>query len=305
MNNTPQEELTGIPSDANKRGFSGVWIPAEIWLDDNLPGLAKMLYAEIASFEKGCWKRSDELREPLGVSQEKFQKLCRQLKDGGYITERRMFGRIVRKTTLAFCSSTGKSHQKENPADEQPEKPADEQAESPAVQKEYTKNKERIHINAPSAIDDSSKEYGRADINELIRTWSEQVHDIQGDKTQRRYAYNLIRKYGAEGAQELVERVAAMKRKNDRFAPNIAKLSDLMGKYSKLDKLEAWEQRQQAESKPNEPQYTPPPAYFRTPDLSDYGDAWREVPDEEHDRISQQIKDARAKMPFFNKGGKK
>ena len=131
------------------------------------------------------------------------------------------------------------------------------------------------------------------------------IHDIQGDKTQRRYAYNLIRKYGAEGAQELVERVAAMKRKNDRFAPNIAKLSDLMGKYSKLDKLEAWEQRQQAESKPNEPQYTPPPAYFRTPDLSDYGDAWREVPDEEHARISQQIKDARAKMPFFNKGGKK
>ena len=145
----------------------------------------------------------------------------------------------------------------------------------------------------------------KADINELIRNWSEQIHDIQGDKTQRRYAYNLIRKYGAEGAQELVERVAAMKRKNDRFAPNIAKLSDLMGKYSKLDKLEAWEQRQQAESRPNEPQYTPPPAYFRTPDLSDYGDAWREVPDEEHERISQQIKDARAKMPFFNKGGKK
>ena len=96
-----------------------------------------------------------------------------------------------------------------------------------------------------------------------------------------------------------------MRSKNDRFAPNIAKLSDLMGKYSKLDKLEAWEQRQEAESKPNEPQYTPPPAYFRTPDLSDYGDAWQEVPDEEHARISQQIKDARARMPFFNKGGKK
>jgi hypothetical protein len=49
------EQLNGIPADANERKFIGIWIPAEIWLDPNLTGLAKMLYAEIASFgDRGC-----------------------------------------------------------------------------------------------------------------------------------------------------------------------------------------------------------------------------------------------------------
>lgn len=292
MNNTPQEQ----------EQIKFLVMPFDILAIKELNMTDKFVLARIAGF-RTFFEASQSTADFLGLTKLQVDRAKRKLSALGYIEELADTGRgkvyrcadvysildkmdDARKVTSDI---TSKSHQ--------------------VRRKSHTENKienkvENI-INAPSADDDSSKEYGRADINELIRTWSEQVHDIQGDKTQRRYAYNLIRKYGAEGAQELVERVAAMKRKNDRFAPNIAKLSDLMGKYSKLDKLEAWEQRQQAESKPNEPQYTPPPAYFRTPDLSDYGDAWREVPDEEHERISQQIKEARARMPFFNKGGKK
>lgn len=292
MNNTPQEQ----------EQIKFLVMPFDILAIKELNMTDKFVLARIAGF-RTFFEASQSTADFLGLTKLQVDRAKRKLSALGYIEELADTGRgkvyrcadvysildkmdDARKVTSDI---TSKSHQ--------------------VRRKSHTENKienkvENI-INAPSADDDSSKEYGRADINELIRNWSEQVHDIQGDKTQRRYAYNLIRKYGAEGAQELVERVAAMKRKNDRFAPNIAKLSDLMGKYSKLDKLEAWEQRQQAESKPNEPQYTPPPAYFRTPDLSDYGDAWREVPDEEHARISQQIKDARARMPFFNKGGKK
>lgn len=292
MNNTPQEQ----------EQIKFLVMPFDILAIKELNMTDKFVLARIAGF-RTFFEASQSTADFLGLTKLQVDRAKRKLSALGYIEELADTGRgkvyrcadvysildkmdDARKVTSDI---TSKSHQ--------------------VRRKSHTENKienkvENI-INAPSADDDSSKEYGRADINELIRNWSEQVHDIQGDKTQRRYAYNLIRKYGAEGAQELVERVAAMKRKNDRFAPNIAKLSDLMGKYSKLDKLEAWEQRQQAESKPNEPQYTPPPAYFRTPDLSDYGDAWREVPDEEHERISQQIKEARARMPFFNKGGKK
>ena len=292
MNNTPQEQ----------EQIKFLVMPFDILAIKELNMTDKFVLARIAGF-RTFFEASQSTADFLGLTKLQVDRAKRKLSALGYIEELADTGRgkvyrcadvysildkmdDARKVTSDI---TSKSHQ--------------------VRRKSHTENKienkvENI-INAPSADDDSSKEYGRADINELIRNWSEQVHDIQGDKTQRRYAYNLIRKYGAEGAQELVERVAAMKRKNDRFAPNIAKLSDLMGKYSKLDKLEAWEQRQQAESKPNEPQYTPPPAYFRTPDLSDYGDAWREVPDEEHARIRQQIKDARARMPFFNKGGKK
>lgn len=292
MNNTPQEQ----------EQIKFLVMPFDILAIKELNMTDKFVLARIAGFRK-FFEASQTTADFLGLTKLQVERAKRKLSALGYIEELADTGRgkvyrcadvysILDKVDGArkvTSDVTSKSHQVRRKSNIE----------------NKVENKDENIINAPSADDDSSKEYGRADINELIRNWSEQVHDIQGDKTQRRYAYNLIRKYGAEGAQELVERVSAMKRKNDRFAPNIAKLSDLMGKYSKLDKLEAWEQRQQAESKPNEPQYTPPPAYFRTPDLSDYGDAWQEVPDEEFERVSQQIKDARAKMPFFNKGGKK
>lgn len=291
MNNTPQEQ----------EQIKFLVMPFDILAIKELNMTDKFVLARIAGF-RTFFEASQSTADFLGLTKLQVDRAKRKLSALGYIEELADTGRgkvyrcadvysILDKVDYArkvTSDVTSKSHQ----------------VRRKSHTENKVENKDENIINAPSA-DDSSKEYGRADINELIRNWSEQVHDIQGDKTQRRYAYNLIRKYGSEGAQELVERVAAMRSKNDRFAPNIAKLSDLMGKYSKLDKLEAWEQRQQAESKPNEPQYTPPPAYFRTPDLSDYGDAWREVPDEEHERISQQIKDARAKMPFFNKGAKK
>lgn len=288
MNNTPQEDGE----------IKFVILTQDILADKELTLAEKFVLARISGFET-FYESNEATGELLGISPRTVKTAKQTLERLGYI-------RVIannghgKKYTTNYGQMFGRGQ--ENCHLGAQITPPGDQNYAPENKIE---NKLKNIINAPSANDDSSKEYGRADINELIRTWSEQVYDIQGDKTQRRYAYNLIRKYGAEGAQRLVERVSAMKRKNDRFAPNIAKLSDLMGKYSKLDKLEAWEQRQQAESKPNEPQYTPPPPYFRTPDLSDYGDAWREVPDEEFERVSQQIKEARAKMPFFNKGGKK
>lgn len=292
MNNTPQEQ----------EQIKFLVMPFDILAIKELNMTDKFVLARIAGFRK-FFEASQTTADFLGLTKLQVERAKRKLSALGYIEELADTGRGKVYRCADVYSILDRMDGARKVISDITSKSDQVRLKSNIENK--VENKEENIINAPSADDDSSKEYGRADINELIRNWSEQVHDIQGDKTQRRYAYNLIRKYGAEGAQELVERVSAMKRKNDRFAPNIAKLSDLMGKYSKLDKLEAWEQRQQAESRPNEPQYTPPPAYFRTPDLSDYGDAWREVPDEEHARISQQIKEARARMPFFNKGGKK
>ena len=292
MNNTPQEQ----------EQIKFLVMPFDILAIKELNMTDKFVLARIAGF-RTFFEASQSTADFLGLTKLQVDRAKRKLSALGYIEELADTGRGKVYRCADVYSILDKMDDARKVTSDVTSKSHQVRLKSNIENK--VENKDENIINAPSANDDSSKEYGRADINELIRNWSEQVHDIQGDKTQRRYAYNLIRKYGAEGAQELVERVSAMKRKNDRFAPNIAKLSDLMGKYSKLDKLEAWEQRQEAESKPNEPQYTPPPAYFRTPDLSDYGDAWQEVPDEEHERISQQIKDARARMPFFNKGGKK
>lgn len=291
MTETCQDQF--LPVDVEKRKFTGIWIPAEIWEDNNLPGLAKMLYAEIASFgNSGCWKKSEDLAEPLGIKRDLFQKLCQQLKDGGYITERRAFGRVVRTTTLGFNTSTGLAHQRVKPADEQPVSPADEQPVKPAVHIEYSKNIVNIKRDESVADDDKTKnEYGREDINELADLWLSEVKvDVKKDKNQRNQLTNLLRKYGCEATKALVRRVGAMRRENDRFAPYITKPSDLVGKYSKLDKLEAWEFRKN----PQKPKPALMPAHYKVKPT--YNGAWDDVGDEERAKVSEMMRKTREKL---------
>ena len=137
------DELNGIPADAEKKKFTGIWIPAEVWDDDKLLPLARVLYGE--------------LRQPLGVSSGTFQKLCKQLKDGGYISEKRRFGRMVRTTTLGFQSSKQKLHQSKNCGDEHHKICGDEQGNDCAVQLEYTKEYTKEHTKGASAPADAIK----------------------------------------------------------------------------------------------------------------------------------------------------
>lgn len=295
MNNNPD----GIPADANKRKFTGIWIPAEIWEDANIPGLAKMLYAEISSFGgAGCWKKSDELREPLGVSAETFQKLCRQLREAGYITERRAFGRIIRQSTLGFY------HQQEIPADEHQENPGDEHTEKPGVQLEYSKNKERIHT-GDETVADESKSYGREDINEIVALWeSETGTSLKGQQNQRRQIYNLLRRHGYEATIALVKLVGESRRVHDQFAPQIATPADLTGKYSKLERLRLWDERRKL-GRPFGQQGNPQPARIPRPFDPNEWDRHYEISDEERAEVSQRFKEARKTLPFLNKGGQK
>lgn len=308
------QNYEGIPKDAEKREFSGIWIPAEIWLDENLNGYERLLYAEIASFgKKGCWKRSEELVKLLGVGRDTFQKTCRTLRERGYISEKRMFGRIVRTSTLTFQSTAGNTHQRKNQAVQQPVSPADEQPEIQAVQKEYTKEYTKVKGDENVADDEKEakkQEYGREDINGLVELWEAETGiSIKGQQNQRRQLYNLVRKYGLEGAQKLVERVGAAIRSGDRFAPQIATPSDLTGKYNKLPKLEMWEKRNEI-SRPfgqgsGYQDNRPTPSYL-SGGIPDYSGAFIVKSDEERAKVSQMFKEARKTLPFLQKkkGGK-
>ena len=49
-----------------ERDFKGIWIPKEIWLDDRLNALEKMILMEIDSLdtdEKGCYATNDYIAE--------------------------------------------------------------------------------------------------------------------------------------------------------------------------------------------------------------------------------------------------
>lgn len=236
-----------IPADAEKRKFTGIWIPAEIWNDEELPALAKLIYAEIASFgSAGCWKKTDDLREPLGICADTFQKLCRQLKDKGYIREQRRFGRMVRTTTLGFQSSGEKIHQRKKLGVHQAVSSPDEQAKKLGVQLEYSKNKERINgdKSPAKAVENSEKEqeeFGNHDINEFMKKWaSASGNDLSKNKRERRAAHNLIKSQTAEGIAALLAAVQQIHESGDPYAPTITQPSDLVGQYSKLPKLRLW-----------------------------------------------------------------
>ncbi len=306
----------GIPIDAEQRKFTGIWIPAEIWLDNNLSGLAKMLYAEIASFGvRGCWKKRDELCAPLDIKRDKFQDLCRELVEGGYIEEQRKFGRIVRTTTLTFRSTTGSAHRRVKPVDEQPVKPVDEQPVKPVVQKEYSKNIEKnicktkvLQAKTPKKTakenvgDDAEepKAYGNADVNDVLERWKHITgYDCMKIKRERFAVNNLLKKYSSEELDELLALVARSVESGDRYTPSITKPSELVGQYSKLDKLKAWEKRQEPEERTE--RFIPAPAMafapFRNP--ASKIEPIRKLSDEEHARATQVLESIKATAKWY------
>lgn len=59
-----------------QRGFKGVWIPKEIWLDERLNALDKVILAEIDSLdnEDGCWAGNDYFAKFCQCSESKVSR---------------------------------------------------------------------------------------------------------------------------------------------------------------------------------------------------------------------------------------
>lgn len=70
------------------RDFKGVWIPKDIWLDDKLTWMEKLLLVEIDSLdaEKGCYASNDYFAKFFQLSKSRISDLIGQLVSKGYIT---------------------------------------------------------------------------------------------------------------------------------------------------------------------------------------------------------------------------
>ena len=71
-----------------ERDFKGVWIPKEIWLDDNLTWMEKLLLVEIDSLdaEKGCFASNAYFGKFFNLSASRISELVTQLVNKGYVT---------------------------------------------------------------------------------------------------------------------------------------------------------------------------------------------------------------------------
>lgn len=285
------EGLTGIPKDGEQPGFTGVWIPAQIYEDKRLNSTDRDLYAQIAGFKNGCWVKSSILQERVGVSERTFQASCRKLKEYGYIDYKRMFGRMVRWVLISFPSSPPFQHQCKIYRDEPGKIYRDEPGKNSAVHIEQRKNKERTNnkgADAPAVKEKSKanepKTYGNQQVNEFLEAWKEETgDDFSKDTRERRATWNLIKGKTSEATKALLTAVGEARRSGDRFAPQIASPSDLVGKYSKINKLRLWVMR-------NEENEEPHPPYW----------SWQKLPpqddltDEERAATQRAFKEARA-----------
>jgi len=79
------------------RDFKGIWIPAEIWLDERLSSTEKMLFTEISSLhdpEKGgCFAGNEYLANFLGLKERQIRSNISHLKSLGLIKQTAFNGR--------------------------------------------------------------------------------------------------------------------------------------------------------------------------------------------------------------------
>ena len=77
--------------DEQMRAFKGIWIPAEIWLDEKLTVMEKVLYAEIDSFcsrGRECFANNAHFAKMLQVSERQIRRLLMSLEEKGAISRR-------------------------------------------------------------------------------------------------------------------------------------------------------------------------------------------------------------------------
>lgn len=262
MNNDEQNEMRFV------------LLTQSILADKRLTHAEKLVLARMTGFEE-FFEASSTTAEILGTTELVVQRAKRKLTKLGYIEELANTGRgkiyradLWRLNKKVISDMTKKSYQ--------------------TLQKSQTENKERI--NKTLKRDESVAEHGREDINELIELWEHETEiAIKGEANQRRQLYNLIKKHGLDGTKAIIRRVGKMRQAHDRYAPSILKPSDLVGKYSKLDRLLAWEERE----KYKKPTPTPTLAFYRrmTPKQI-------EISDEERAEGMQKFKEAREKLGF-------
>ena len=89
-------QFGGIAMAENKRDFKGIWIPKEVWLDERLNALEKIILAEIDSLdssERGCWASNKHISDFCQCSETKVSTAISKLIEYGYLYVKSFDGR--------------------------------------------------------------------------------------------------------------------------------------------------------------------------------------------------------------------
>lgn len=87
------------------RGFKGIWIPANYWLDENLSIQEMLFLAEIDSLdvdEKGCYATNKHFSDFFGLTPSRCSQIITSLKEKGYVVVELVFNskKEIKKRTI-------------------------------------------------------------------------------------------------------------------------------------------------------------------------------------------------------------
>lgn len=245
--------------DALERKF--LVIPFSVLADERLTPIDKLTYGRALFFEQ-FFEAPSRTAKILGCSENQIKISKRKLETLGFIkcvsndgrgktyiatVNFQQQGRVSKSDTQTIrnCSSENQNLTTENKAENKAENISSkdksfEEAQAPA------EDSEKDPLN-----EDKPKSYGKAEINELLELWREETgFDHKSTKSERYAINNLLRKNGYEATKALIRRVGRARRSDNQFAPQIAKPSQLQGKYSKMEALVLWEERQSQAEQP-------------------------------------------------------
>lgn len=261
----PQDRRTPeqIERDAlqNKYAHNYLLIPMPVMMNPELTLADKAVFGRAYGFDF-LFESPTQTAAVLGISPSQVRVSKRKLEKMGLLTcvEENFFGK---KYVARLANYTYPLSKSDNP----PIKIC-----QPPCQNLTTENKERLNgeerlsskdksfeeAQAPAEDsekdplnEDKPKSYGKAEINDLLELWREETgFDHKSTKSERYAINNLLRKNGYEDTKALIRRVGRARRSDNQFAPQIAKPSQLQGKYSKLEALVLWEERQSQAEQP-------------------------------------------------------
>lgn len=281
--------------DAQERKW--VMIPMSVMTDDRLTLADKVVFGRAFYFET-FFESPGRTASVLGISENKVKISKRKLEQLGYLECIGNDGRgkkYIATLQQGRVSENDRQRIRICPSENQNLTP-ENKVEIKDEYSSFNKLKE-----ASEALDtdpeEKPKQYGNAQVNELLADWLDATgFDYKNQKPERYAIAGLIRQHGYERTKTLVSLVSTAKRSGDQFAPQIAKPSQLRGKYSKLEALVMWDEKRKAKQQAEEaktdwvkPEYLKravlEPEYERSP--------------EEDARITQMMKDCRKTMPFL------
>ena len=306
----PQDQLD-IQQESERKLF--IRIPNEILEDERLTATDKLVYGRAYSFKR-FYESSEATGKALGICPNQVKISKRKLEKLGFFV---MYENTGRGKKYFVQEPYGRESENDpqtyrgSKSDTQTVKIESSQGQNLIPEnKERLKREETIVAQAPEdetddeqlKEDESPKRYGNADINEILDLWEEATgFSHHSEKRERFAANNLLRKYGLEATKALVRRVEVARRSDDQFAPQIAKPSQLMGKYEKLTALKMWEERtakrEEAErANSNTPDFR---KLYANPDAPHYYHDCRPSTPEEKAEVHRKAEEIKKKLDWY------